>query len=65
MAGHMGIDKTKSRILERAIWYNLMNSCEKHVKGCAVCNRQTKGCRIARGEQQLFHARYALERIHI
>ena len=39
MAGHMGIEKTKSRVLERAIWYNLRNSCEEHVKGCAVCNR--------------------------
>ena len=65
MAGHMGIEKTKSRILERAIWYNLRNSCEEQVKGCAVCNRQKKGCRVARGEQQLFHAGYALERVHI
>ena len=24
MADHMGIEKTKSIILERAIWYNLM-----------------------------------------
>ena len=23
------------------------------------------GCRVARGEQQLFHAGYALERVHI
>ena len=42
-----------------------------YVKGCAVCNRQKKGCRdsslsrVARGEQQLFHAGYALERVHI
>ena len=65
MAGHMGIEKTKSRVLERAIWYNLRNSCEEHVKGCAVCNRQKKGCRVARGKQQLFHAGYALEQVHI
>ena len=65
MAGHMGIEKTKSRILERAIWYNLRNSCEEHVKGCAVCNRQNKRCIVARGEQRLFHAGYALERVHI
>ena len=49
MAGHMGIEKTKSIILERSIWYNLRNSCEEHVMGCAVCNRQNKGCRVARG----------------
>ena len=30
-----------------------------------MCNRQKKGCRVARGEQQLFHAGYALERVHI
>ena len=65
MAGHMGIEKTTSIILKRAIWYNLRNSCEEHVKGCAVCNKQNKGCRVARGEQQLFHAGYALERVHI
>ena len=65
MAGHMGIEKTKSRILERVIWYNLRNSCKEHVKGCAVCNRQKKGCRVARGEQQLFHAGYPLEQVHI
>ena len=65
MAGHMGIEKTKSRVLERAMWYNLRNSCEEHVKGCAVCNRQKKKHRVARGEQQLFHAGYALERVHI
>ena len=62
MDGHMGIEKTRFRILERAIWYNLRNSCEEHVKGCAVCNKQKKGCRVARGEQ---HAGYALERVHI
>ena len=60
MAGHMAIGKTKSRIFERAIWYNLRNSCEEHVKGCVVCNRQKKGCRVARREQ-LFHAGYALD----
>ena len=32
----------------RRIWllevgYLLRNSCEKHVKGCAVCNRQKRG----------------------
>ena len=53
MVGHMGIEKTKSRILKRAIWYNLGNSCEEHAKGCAVCNRQKTGCRVARGEQQI------------
>ena len=30
-----------------------------------MCNRQKKGCRVARGEQQLFHAGYALEGVHI
>ena len=30
-----------------------------------MCNRQKKGCRVAMGEQQLFHAGYALERVHI
>ena len=65
MAGHMGIEKTKSRILERAKCYNLRNSYEEHVKGCAVCNRKKKGRRVARAEQQLFHAGYALERVHI
>ena len=30
-----------------------------------MCNRQKKGCIVARGEQQLFHAGYALERVHI
>ena len=48
MAGHIGIEKTKSRILQRTIWYNLMNY---NVKGYVVCNRQNKGCRVARGEQ--------------
>ena len=57
MAGHMGIENTKSRILERAIWYNLRKSCEEHVKGVL--------CVIARGEQQLFHPGYALEWVHI
>ena len=37
MAGHMRIEKTKSRLLERVIWYNLKDSCEEHVKGvCGV-----------------------------
>ena len=65
MAGHIEIEKTKSIISDRVIWYNLRNSCEEHVKGCAVCNRQKKGCRVARVEQHLFHAGYALERVHI
>ena len=30
-----------------------------------MCTRQKKGCRVARGVQQLFHAGYALERVHI
>ena len=33
MAGYMGIEKTKSCILEREIWYNLRNSCEERVRG--------------------------------
>ena len=43
MAGHMGVEKTKCRILERVIWYNIRNSCEEHVKGCAVCNGKRRG----------------------
>ena len=46
MAGHMGIGKTRSKILERTIWYNLRNSCEEYLKGCVVCNRQKKGCGV-------------------
>ena len=30
-----------------------------------MCNRPKKGCRVASGEQQVFHTGYALERIHI
>ena len=48
LAGHMGIEKTKSINLEKAIWYNLRNSCEEHVKGCAVSYRQNKSCRVGR-----------------
>ena len=40
MTGHMGNEKTKSRVLERAIWYNLRNSCEEHVKGCVIGKRR-------------------------
>ena len=54
MAGHMGIEKTKSRILERALCYNFRNSCDEHVKGCAVCNGQKKGCIVARGNNSCF-----------
>ena len=43
MVGHMGIKKTKSRILERAIWYNLRNSCDEHVKGCEVVIGKRRG----------------------
>ena len=54
MAGQMGIEITKSRIMVRAIWYNLRNSYNEHVKGCAVSNRQNKGCRGARGDTSCF-----------
>ena len=47
MAGNIGIEETTSRILERDIWYNLRNSCEQHVKGCAVRNKQKKQYRVA------------------
>ena len=47
MTGYMGMRKP-NLFLERAIWYNPGNSCEKHVKGCAQCNRQKKGCRVAK-----------------
>ena len=30
-----------------------------------MCNRQKKGCRVARGEQQLFHAGHEFERLYI
>ena len=46
MAGHMGNETIKSWFLERAIWYNLRNSDEEHVKWRAVCNRKMKGCRV-------------------
>ena len=40
MAGHMGIDKTKSCILESVIWYHLGSTREEHVNGDAVCTRK-------------------------
>ena len=64
-AGHFGVEKTKLKVLEGSIWHKLRDSCEEWVGGCAICNRQKKGDRKNRGRQQLFHAGYPLERVHI
>ena len=65
VGGHFGIDKTFQKTRAVAIWHGQRNSCKDYVKGCAVCNRQKKGGKRLRGEQQLFHAGYTLERVHI
>ena len=57
---HMEIEKTKSCILERAIWYNLRNSCEEPINGCAVCKGKIRDV-WQLGEQRLVHDRYELE----
>ena len=62
MVGYMGIEKTKSRILERAIWYNLRNSCKEHVKGCVIGKRRDVGLL---GGIKLFHAGNVLEPVYI
>ena len=65
VGGHFGIEKTWQKTREVAIWYGQRNNCKLYVRGCAICNRQKKGGERLRGEQQLFHAGYTLERVHI
>ena len=39
MAGHMGLFKTKNRVLEKYFWPSLAKDVELHIHNCDVCQR--------------------------
>lgn len=37
IGGHMGVRKTKAKILTHFYWYNLNDSIKHHIRGCDTC----------------------------
>ena len=39
MAGHLGITKTKDRILQRYYWLGIFKDVAQYCKSCEICQR--------------------------
>ena len=64
-SGHLGQTKTLDRLKQRFYWYGMSRDSDIYVKQCANCNRNKKGNRTPRSAQELYHAGYPMERVHL
>ncbi|CAC5419026.1 unnamed protein product [Mytilus coruscus] len=64
-SGHLGQDKTLSKLRKTAYWYKMSTDCKIYVSSCHVCNRQKKACRKARADLGQYHSGVPFERIHM
>ncbi|CAG2200319.1 unnamed protein product [Mytilus edulis] len=55
-SGHLGQDKTLSKLRKTAYWYKMSTDCKIYVSSCHVCNRQKKACRKARADLGQYHS---------
>jgi transposase InsO family protein len=65
LAGHQGLERTKSKVKSRYFWYGMTRSLENYVSGCETCGRSKKPTRKARIDMTLYHAGAPMERVHL
>ncbi|MCG8045979.1 MAG: hypothetical protein N0E48_09995, partial [Candidatus Thiodiazotropha endolucinida] len=63
-AGHQGVARTKSRMKEKFLWYQMSRDIEQYVLSCATCNQNKKSGRYGRHPLMEYHACAPMERIH-
>jgi hypothetical protein len=63
-SGHQGIDRTKSRLRDRFLWYG-MKEAEQYVSSCEPCSRNKRPQRHARAEMLKYHAGSPIESVHL
>lgn len=64
-SGHLGQNKTISRLKKTVYWYGMSTDCGLYVSTCKTCNTQKKPCRKAKAQLGQYHAGVPFERIHI
>ena len=64
-SGHLGQTKTLDRLKQRFYWHGMSRDSDIYVKSCANCNQNKKSNRTAKSAQELYHAGYPMERVHL
>ena len=64
-SGHLGQKKTLDRLKQRFYWHGMSKDSYIYVQQCSNCNQNKKGNRTPRSAQELYHAGYPMERVHL
>jgi len=64
-SGHLGQDKTLSKLKKVAYWHGMSTDCKLYVKTCPICNRQKKANKKAKADLGQYHSGVPFERIHM
>ena len=65
MAGHQGVGRTKARMKEKFIWFQMSGEIEQYVLCCPACGQNKKSGRYGVHPMQEYHAGAPMERVHI
>jgi hypothetical protein len=63
-SGHLGQDKTLSKLKKVAYWPGMSTDCKLYGKTCPICNRQKKTNKKAKADLRQHHSGVPFERIH-
>ncbi|MES9881488.1 MAG: RNase H-like domain-containing protein, partial [Sedimenticola sp.] len=64
-AGHLGIQKTVTRLKNSFYWYGMSRDGREYVKSCSKCNKSKKSSNTPRAPMRAFHAGFPMERVHM
>jgi hypothetical protein len=64
-SGHLGQDKTLSKLKKVAHWHGMSTDCKLYVKTCHICNRQKKVNKKEKADLGQHHSGVPFERIHM
>ena len=64
-SGHLGINKTMSKIRQRYYWPGLQNDIKSYIAGCEKCSKRKESIRTKEAPMQIVRSGYPFERIAI
>ena len=64
-SGHLGINKTMSKIGQRYYWPGLQNDIKSYIAGCEKCSKRKDPIRTKQAPMQIVRSGYPFERIAI
>ena len=64
-SGHLGINKTMSKIRQRYYWPGLQNDIKSYIAGCEKCSKRKDPIRTKQAPMQIVRSGYPFERIAI